>query len=112
MAFGLTVLGAEAVVHGADAGVGVGGEVDPCQVAGEGDERADQAGVLVRVAWISACVRTVLTIVLLSPKSTGLDVGQASDIASPLGLHRHLDKLGVLLNHSSDDAEETVDQPH
>ena len=38
-----------------------------------------------------------VTVVLLSPESTGLDVGETGDIASPLGLESHLDEFGVLL---------------
>ena len=44
-----------------------------------------------------------VTVVLLSPKGTGFNVGQTSDISSPLGLESHLDELGILLhvNHYS-----------
>ena len=42
-----------------------------------------------------------ITVVLLSPKGTGLNIGQTSDVSSPLGLESHLDELGILLlvNH-------------
>lgn len=44
-----------------------------------------------------------ITVVLLSPKGTGLDVGQTSDVSSPFGLESHLDELRILLliNHGS-----------
>lgn len=48
--------------------------------------RPTDTGVLMRV-----------TVVLLSPQGTGLDVGETGDIAPPLGLQSHLDEFGVLL---------------
>jgi hypothetical protein len=92
----LTVLRPQAVVNGADRGVGVRGEVNSSKVSRERDEGSDKTGVLVRVA-----------IVLLSPKGTGLNVGETSNVASPLGFESHLHKLGVLLNHRGNDTEET-----
>jgi hypothetical protein len=55
---GNVVARAQAVVGCRDGGVGVGWEVDAGEVAGERDEGANQAGVLVRVALnVSGCVR-------------------------------------------------------
>jgi len=74
------------VVDRADRGVGIRREVDSSQVSRKGHERPNETGVLVRVP-----------VVLLSPQSARLDVGETGDIASPFGLEGHLDELGVLL---------------
>ena len=80
------------MVNGADRGIGIRWEIDSSKVSRKGDERPDKTGVLVRV-----------TVVLLSPKGTSLNVSETGDVASPLGFESHLDKLGVLLDHSGDD---------
>ena len=46
-------------------------------------------------------------IVLLSPKRTSLDIGQARDVASTGCLESHLDEFGVLFDHGLNDTEET-----
>jgi hypothetical protein len=38
-----------------------------------------------------------VTIVLLSPESTGFNVCQTSNITPPIGLESHLDEFGILL---------------
>lgn len=93
----LTVFGSEAVVDRADTCVGIGGEVDPGQVSRKGNERSNQARVLVRVSY-RQLIRVLLTIMLLSPKSAGLDVRQTGNVAPPLGLQGHLDEFGTSIS--------------
>lgn len=92
----LTVLGSKTVVNSADRRVGIRWEVDTSKMSGQRDEGSNKTGVLVRI-----------TVVLLSPKGTGLDVGETGNIATPRSLDRHLYELGVLLDHGSDNTEET-----
>lgn len=47
-----------------------------------------------------------VTVVLLSSPGRSFDISQSSDILSPIRFLRHLAELGVLKEHSSDDAEE------
>lgn len=96
------VLGSETVINGADTAVGVGREVDPGQTSRQRDERSNELHGQSQPTSVSedttyTWVLVRVTVVLLSPESTGLDVGETGDIASPLGLESHLDKLGVLL---------------
>lgn len=41
-----------------------------------------------------------VTVVLLSPEGTGLDICKTSNVSSPLSLECHLDEFGVLLTIS------------
>lgn len=82
------------MVHRADRRIGVGGEVNPSEMSRESNEGANQARILMRVP-----------IVLLSPQGARFDISQTCNVASPLGLDRHLHELGVLLHHGLDYAQ-------
>lgn len=85
------------MVDGAHGGVGISREVDSSEMSGKRNEGSNKSRILVRVS-----------VVLLPPERTRLDVGKSCNIASPLGLESHLDEFGILLDHGLNDAQKTA----